>query len=379
MRGCHYSRLICFQRNLIQANSRFGPRANPNFYRVDVALYSPPGSYYFSNFHERTAEVLKIESLVRAHATPVRSIHDITESLASDLLANFPAAIETSITFQPDIQRNFKIENLVRADCSFSKFNTRTKCTTAEQDSIYQVVSEWHLPSPLQSGRVISLVLKSEERSVSTVYDQISGLESTSCGSSLHYVHPTFHLHEEVARFAEQRQSDRAESAALLLAQFFFHLADVQSPCKRLQHVSVHMRDVPPLIDSRTRRELLVTKMKRKFNNDPITSCQVQLRRPQYEHSLRGLLSSDVQSGRHRAYLALGSNLGDRVEMIELAVREMNDRGLAVLRTSALYETKPMYLENQESFINGACEVCSTDGAANHSPGDVDMARLKHH
>ncbi|KAK3171256.1 hypothetical protein OEA41_003340 [Lepraria neglecta] len=35
----------------------------------------------------------------------------------------------------------------------------------------------------------------------------------------------------------------------------------------------------------------------------------------------------------------------------------MRDRGLKILRTSALYETKAMYLEDQQSFINGACEV----------------------
>ncbi|CAD6587791.1 MAG: trifunctional dihydropteroate synthetase [Alectoria sarmentosa] len=101
--------------------------------------------------------------------------------------------------------------------------------------------------------------------------------------------------------------------------------------------------------------------VERIFNNDlkneSYTSCNVHLDRHQYEKSQRGLVSSNVQSGRHRAYLALGSNLGNRVEMIESAVREMSNRGLGVLRTSALYETKPMYLENQESFINGACEI----------------------
>lgn len=59
----------------------------------------------------------------------------------------------------------------------------------------------------------------------------------------------------------------------------------------------------------------------------------------------------------HRAYIALGSNVGDRISMIELACREMDRRHIKVLRTSALYESSPMYLEDQGLFINGACEV----------------------
>ncbi|KAF6240918.1 hypothetical protein HO173_000710 [Letharia columbiana] len=342
-------------RNIRLDSSRFGPRANPNFYRTDVYVPSPPGCYYVSDFRKRTAEVLNVVSLVRTHATPVCSIHDITESLASDLLATYPAALETLIVFQPDIRNKFKVENLIRADCSFSKVNPRSKRLTAEQNSIYRVTTEWHLPSPPQSGYVISLVLQTVERSVSTVYGH---LEFTSSRSSLAYVHPTFGLHEEVARFAEQLQSDRAEGAALLLAQCLFHLADKQSPCKRLQDVRVVMREVSPLMEGfRTKREAMVERLKKKIDNDYATGCSVHLVRHEYERSQRSLLSSDVQNGRHRAYLALGSNLGNRVEMIESAVRQMSDRGITVLRTSALYETKPMYLENQQSFINGACEI----------------------
>ena len=310
--------------------------------------------------------MLNIESLVRAHATPICSVNNITESLASDILAKFPAATAIKIVFHPNIRVNFKIENLVISDLSFYKFSPRVK-----RASEYKAVTEWHLPHSLPSGRLISLVLKTtEERSVSTLYDQIPGLETSSCRSSLKYVHPTFGLHEEIARFAEHHESDRAESAALLLAQSLFHLANRKDPCKRLLHAQVVMREIVPLKGaSRTKREEMVERI---FNNDlkneSYTSCNVHLDRHQYEKSQRGLVSSNVQSGRHRAYLALGSNLGNRVEMIESAVREMSNRGLGVLRTSALYETKPMYLENQESFINGACEVRSIDAAANSRP-----------
>lgn len=58
------------------------------------------------------------------------------------------------------------------------------------------------------------------------------------------------------------------------------------------------------------------------------------------------------------AYIALGSNMGDRVAEIERACREMDKRGIRVKRTSSLWETEPMYVTDQDRFLNGACEVC---------------------
>lgn len=58
----------------------------------------------------------------------------------------------------------------------------------------------------------------------------------------------------------------------------------------------------------------------------------------------------------HRAAIALGSNMGDRIANIENALAEMRKK-FSVLQVSPLYETKPMYYEHQDLFINGACEV----------------------
>ncbi|TKA77754.1 hypothetical protein B0A49_06730 [Cryomyces minteri] len=62
--------------------------------------------------------------------------------------------------------------------------------------------------------------------------------------------------------------------------------------------------------------------------------------------------------GMHRAYIALGSNVGDRIDMVERACNEMAHLPeINILRTSGLWETKAMYVENQNNFVNGACEV----------------------
>ena len=86
------------------------------------------------------------------------------------------------------------------------------------------------------------------------------------------------------------------------------------------------------------------------------------------EHSLHGTTSSvddlppfpkahETTAGKHQAYVALGSNLGDRIGWIEQACNAMSRRGIKVKRTSCLWETEPMYVTDQEAFINGACEV----------------------
>lgn len=61
------------------------------------------------------------------------------------------------------------------------------------------------------------------------------------------------------------------------------------------------------------------------------------------------------------AYIALGSNMGDRIGEIETACREMDKRGIRVKRTSSLWETEPMYVMDQDRFLNGACEVRPVD------------------
>lgn len=56
--------------------------------------------------------------------------------------------------------------------------------------------------------------------------------------------------------------------------------------------------------------------------------------------------------------IALGSNVGNRIEEIEKACRAIDeDPDMRIVDTSCLYETEPMYVEDQGRFVNGACEV----------------------
>ncbi|HBG75008.1 MAG: 2-amino-4-hydroxy-6-hydroxymethyldihydropteridine diphosphokinase [Chloroflexi bacterium GWB2_49_20] len=53
----------------------------------------------------------------------------------------------------------------------------------------------------------------------------------------------------------------------------------------------------------------------------------------------------------HTIYLALGSNLGDRLSNLETAIQSMPP-GILVLKRSSIYETPPWGFEDQPAFLN---------------------------
>ena len=72
------------------------------------------------------------------------------------------------------------------------------------------------------------------------------------------------------------------------------------------------------------------------------------------------------------AYVGLGSNLGDRAGYLLLAVREMLDAGLDVIRLSSIYETEAVEYEDQPAFLNMVAEL---RGSTLPSPEQM-LARL---
>lgn len=50
-------------------------------------------------------------------------------------------------------------------------------------------------------------------------------------------------------------------------------------------------------------------------------------------------------------YLSLGSNLGDRIKLLEKSIAELNHQG-KVIRCSKVYETPPWGFESQDHFLN---------------------------
>jgi 2-amino-4-hydroxy-6-hydroxymethyldihydropteridine diphosphokinase len=60
------------------------------------------------------------------------------------------------------------------------------------------------------------------------------------------------------------------------------------------------------------------------------------------------------------AFLSLGSNVGDRLENLRAALRELCGAGVALRRTSSIYETEPVDNTDQGWFLNCVAEVSTT-------------------
>ncbi|KAJ7640808.1 Dihydropteroate synthase-like protein [Mycena polygramma] len=97
------------------------------------------------------------------------------------------------------------------------------------------------------------------------------------------------------------------------------------------------------------------------------SSSEIEIQRTHSDYPEASAQEKVVKST-HTAVLALGSNLGDRFHNIELALRLLeapetvlgpSDENMAVVvvDTSFLYESAPMYVTDQPSFINCACMV----------------------
>lgn len=56
------------------------------------------------------------------------------------------------------------------------------------------------------------------------------------------------------------------------------------------------------------------------------------------------------------AYIGFGSNIGDREANINRAIGILKQK-IKIIKISSLNETKPMYMENQGWFLNGAAKV----------------------
>jgi 2-amino-4-hydroxy-6-hydroxymethyldihydropteridine diphosphokinase len=58
-----------------------------------------------------------------------------------------------------------------------------------------------------------------------------------------------------------------------------------------------------------------------------------------------------------RAYLSLGSNLGDSASLLRKALKMLPDSGVRVCRVSSFYKTEPVEFLAQPWFVNCAAEV----------------------
>ena len=266
------------------------------------------------------------------------------------MLVRFPKSRGVTLGFSLYYFKDPQLHNLARADCYIRIPNVSSNTRTYPFFPQIHLRTLWRWPiEEGHSGDYVELLLVSKEAFAPLTTENQQQLEGKLKSTVLSYsqrrnvdigqAHPTLSVHEQIGTTKQPHQAKFGQANALGLAKRFFHLTDKQYMDERLSSIKVGFNE------------------RRQDHAEPISQCHVLLDRGQYERSRNSMLGKFIHPDRHRAYIALGSNVGDRLSMIELACREMNNRGIRVQKTSALYETRAMYLEDQQSFINGGCEV----------------------
>lgn len=63
----------------------------------------------------------------------------------------------------------------------------------------------------------------------------------------------------------------------------------------------------------------------------------------------------------NKVYIALGSNMGDRLHYIEQAIQKLEEHvAITVKNISSIYETAPVGYLDQDAFLNGVVEISTT-------------------
>lgn len=63
-----------------------------------------------------------------------------------------------------------------------------------------------------------------------------------------------------------------------------------------------------------------------------------------------------------RAYLSLGSNLGDRIEILRQALAKLDQKAGKVVKVSPVYETEPVGFHSRDQFLNICIELHTSYG-----------------
>lgn len=59
----------------------------------------------------------------------------------------------------------------------------------------------------------------------------------------------------------------------------------------------------------------------------------------------------------HVAYIAFGTNMGDKRKYIREALKKIKDKGINIIKVSSIYETEPYGVLEQDNFLNGVVQV----------------------
>jgi dihydroneopterin aldolase/2-amino-4-hydroxy-6-hydroxymethyldihydropteridine diphosphokinase/dihydropteroate synthase len=85
--------------------------------------------------------------------------------------------------------------------------------------------------------------------------------------------------------------------------------------------------------------------------------ASVRVTRSDKDYPSTALESRLLTSDSHVAYIAIGSNIGNRASFIEKSIAMLKTRGTLILDSSYMYESDPMYVTDQRAFLNCVVKV----------------------
>lgn len=309
----------------------------------DFRVKIPPNSMEWpSDAPDHSSLVAQLRKEVR----PARPLIEIGKSAANAIFESYANSQKAHVVINcikpPAKDRNECRIRILRAS---SSDNAADLNESVEESSQCEVCTAWHFVTTIARQQRQLYVFIETREDYGLDPKEATGVESNDDlpqkpgqGASKHdSSHPMFHVHQNLINHIKSSSQEVSESLCVRLAKKAFQLADNIVDGNRVMKVFLRIN---------------VSGAKAK-----IMKLQTMLTRSQYDQSRQPLAETLAPATGHRAYIALGSNVGDRIAMIESACREMNCRGIHVDRTSALYETEPMYLREQQRFINAVCEV----------------------
>ena len=91
---------------------------------------------------------------------------------------------------------------------------------------------------------------------------------------------------------------------------------------------------------------------------DLVKEVEVTIKKPNAPIKYKfGNVMVTVRKKWHIAYIGIGSNLGDRKEYLDMAVRGFNRMDSDILKVSSYMETKPYGVTDQPDFLNGVIKI----------------------
>jgi len=305
-----------------------------------------------NNFDLTDPDQSVLAELFRSDFCDIRYLPAVGNRFANRALDLFPRASSARIVFQPSIPFKSSIEKFHIKVVKNPAFDVQLVYITAWM-GIARVGSSTHtLRLRITSCHHASL---SGQQSL-TIGPLTIGRREDSEYADLVHRYPAFRAHHDIFKSMLIATHESLQSLASASCMRAFELTDKDSHCERLRTVNCEVMQAPSKGSKRS--DCSDTALWNALFKDAHTALRIGMDRQQYEESLCATREPNgTSSAVRRAYVALGGNVGDRTAMIETACLEMNIRCIKLLRTSHLYETEPMYLKTQQSFINGVCEV----------------------